>query len=225
MSESPVGSNKTKFNKWFYGYMVAAPWCAIFVSWVLVGAGFKIKKNAGADELGAQLLRGGWKRITASNIDSGDIVVYTFSHIGICKARLANGKKRVYEGNHGNSSKLVDRAVSTISYGVRPPYSPEVIPKPTPTSTPPAPPGPRHTAYIVHGDVNNDSGRLTDSNGWYDYYPRPAVKSIVYPAPELGVEFDDCRGNHWVPIKWAGLNTEGLPNGGWYQVDHLQWAN
>jgi hypothetical protein len=227
VSESPPGSNRTKFNRWFYGYMVRAPWCAIYVCWVLIGAGFKFKKRAGAHELAAALdSRVGWKHISASHIDSGDIVVFHIHHVGICKARLSNGKKRVYEGNHGNKSALVDRSTSTIWYGIRPPYSPERVKKPVPHPDPEdteyptqeTPPGPLHTAYIVHGNVNFDSGKLTDEQGWADYYPRPAVNSIVYPAPEIGDEYDDCKGDHWVPIKWAGHN-------GWYRADQLQWAN
>jgi hypothetical protein len=34
-TEHPANSNLTKFNTWYYGHPVSAPWCAIFVSWVL----------------------------------------------------------------------------------------------------------------------------------------------------------------------------------------------
>ena len=37
--ESPPGSNQTDFNRWYYGANVAAPWCAIFVSYCRYQAG------------------------------------------------------------------------------------------------------------------------------------------------------------------------------------------
>ena len=132
MGVHETGTNHTKFNVWFYGSNVAAPWCAIFVCWILIGAGFKMKKNASAHGLGQQQLDAGWKRISPANIDSGDIVVYHINHVGLCKSRLSNGKKRVFEGNHGNKSCMVDRSNSEIAYGVRPPYSPESISVPSP---------------------------------------------------------------------------------------------
>ena len=219
--EEPAGSNKTKFNHWFYGHMVAAPWCAIFVCWILIGAGFKVKKNAGADELAAQLLRmHGWKRISASHIDSGDVVKFKNSHIGFCKARMSNGKKRTIEGNYGIKVRTVERSTSSIDYGIRPPYSPERVAKPKPEELPPHPPEAQHTIYIVHGNVNNDPGKLTDYNGWTELYPSPSIGSFVYPNPDLGSEFTTCNGDLYIPIKWNnGANT------GWYRKDYLQWAN
>ena len=220
-----TGTNHTKFNVWFYGSNVAAPWCAIFVCWILIGAGFRFSKNASAWGLGSELSGlSGWKKVSASAIDSGDVVVYHISHIGLCKERLSNGGKRVYEGNHGNSSAIVDRSVGEISYGVRPPYAPEVGVGVGSAPTPPS--SPQHTEYMVIGDpVHHDTGRLTDDNGWTDRYPRPAVGSIVLPAPELGAEFDECQANHYIPIKWAGTNSIGQPNNGWYRQDYLKWAN
>lgn len=40
VKESPAGSNKVKYNTWYYGKAVsgsAYPWCAVFVSWVFNG--------------------------------------------------------------------------------------------------------------------------------------------------------------------------------------------
>lgn len=31
--ESPRNSNRTKYNRWFYGANISAPWCAIFITW------------------------------------------------------------------------------------------------------------------------------------------------------------------------------------------------
>ena len=50
--ENPMGSNRTKYNDWFYGRAGAeAPWCAIFVSWCADQAGLiesgLFRKDAG----------------------------------------------------------------------------------------------------------------------------------------------------------------------------------
>ena len=215
--EVPHGSNRTKFNRWFYGHDQAAAWCAIYVCWVLIGAGFNFPKNDGADELAAQQVSRGWKKISKQNIDSGDIVLFMISHVGFCKSRLSGGGKRVYEGNHSNDVCTVDRGLSIIRYGVRPPYSPETV-TPHIEAGVPAAATPNHTKYVVHGNANHDSGRLTNANGWETWLPSPPVGDIVYPAPELGSEYEDCQCNKWIPIKW-GIHS------GWYRADFLQWAD
>jgi len=220
MGVTETGTNHTKFNTWFYGSNVSAPWCAIFVCWILIGAGFKFSKNASAWELGSQLSgASGWRRVSAGSIDSGDVVVYHISHIGLCKSRKSGGYN-VYEGNHGNKSAVVSRTASQIQYGVRPPYAPEVT---APIALTPSSPTER-TMYIVHGSTNHDPGQLMDDNGWEYRYPSPAIGSNVYPASELGAEYSDCLGNVWIPIKWSGTNSIGEPNNGWYRKDYLQWA-
>jgi hypothetical protein len=99
-------------------------------SYILITAGFKIAKNSGADELGAELLHYGWKKISPSAVQSGDIVVYTFSHIGICEVAGSDGRKLVIEGNHNDACVRVWRSPSSMLYGVRPPYSTGEVVKP-----------------------------------------------------------------------------------------------
>ena len=46
--ESPSGSNKVKYNTWYYGREVsgsAYPWCAAFTSWVLDKCGITDYKS------------------------------------------------------------------------------------------------------------------------------------------------------------------------------------
>lgn len=121
VTENPPGSNRTRIGVEFGWNGVS--WCAMTVSLELIKAGFNIKRNAGADELGAELLGYGWPRIAPANIVSGDVVVYTFSHIGLCEARTDSGHIIAFEGNHLDKFLRVPRANSSIRYGVRPPYS------------------------------------------------------------------------------------------------------
>ena len=43
--ENPAGSNKVKYNTWYYGRAVsgkAYPWCMVFVQWVFDRAGIAV---------------------------------------------------------------------------------------------------------------------------------------------------------------------------------------
>ena len=45
VTESPAGSNKCKYNTWYYGREVsggAYPWCMVFVQWVFDQAGKRL---------------------------------------------------------------------------------------------------------------------------------------------------------------------------------------
>lgn len=135
VTESPPGSNRTRIGVEF-GWN-GQPWCAMTVSLELIKAGFSIRKNAGADELGAELLGYHWQRVSPANLTSGDVIVFTFSHIGIVEARKDSGHVITIEGNHLDRCCRVVRANSSIRYGVRPPYSapkPKEVPKVPDTS-------------------------------------------------------------------------------------------
>lgn len=128
--ENPPGSNRTRIGVEF-GWN-GQPWCAMTVSLELIKAGFRITKNAGADELGAELLNiYHWQRVSRANLTSGDVVVFMFSHIAIVEARKDAGHVITIEGNHRDRCSRVVRANSSIRYGVRPPYS-ALIPKEVP---------------------------------------------------------------------------------------------
>lgn len=140
--ESPAGSNRTSVGVEFGWNGVS--WCAETQVVALRRAGFtEVPKNASAWGLGAALcnLRG-WKKIAPANLKRGDIVVYTFSHIGFCETRTGSTTITAIEGNHNNACMRVPRSINLVKYGVRPPFAagavvaspkpPVVMPKPTP---------------------------------------------------------------------------------------------
>ena len=140
--EVPDGSNRTIIGALF-GWN-GVPWCAEFVCMCLLRVGFDIRKNASAHGLAEQLVHAGWQKIAPKDVRSGDIVKFVFSHIGFCEARKDSGRVITIEGNHGNSVARAIRANSSIDYGVRPPYTPEV-PAPKPAH-------PEYTTPIRKGD-------------------------------------------------------------------------
>lgn len=109
--ESPAGSNKVKYAKW-YG-MNGQPWCDMFVSWCAdqVGASNAVGKYAycpyhvnffknatnGAQWLGR-----------TSNPKAGDIVFFSNGtracHVGIVEKRLSATSVQTIEGNTSTSS-------------------------------------------------------------------------------------------------------------------------
>jgi len=115
-AESPAGSNKVKYNTWYYGKAVSGddyPWCAVFVSWVAQTAGALdagiIPKHAYTPS-GAKWFqdRGAW----GSAPRVGAIAFYEFSgmgrisHVGIVETVNADGSWVAIEGNtDGNGSR------------------------------------------------------------------------------------------------------------------------
>lgn len=89
------------------------PWCAAFVCWVVreamkatgrkQTATFKRPRTAGAwdfENWSRKQDRSTWTRKpTAGDIEPGDIVVFTFSHIGIAIGKPVNGYVATVEGN------------------------------------------------------------------------------------------------------------------------------
>lgn len=110
-SESPPGSNRQKYGKW-YG-MDGVPWCAQFVSWVYDKAGFPLPKiQDGAPSGGAYCPYfesyakkvGQWHRTP----QSGDLALFHFGknlaiHIGIVET-VALSRFTCIEGNTSVSS-------------------------------------------------------------------------------------------------------------------------
>jgi len=108
-SESPAGTNKNKYGKWF-GFDGVA-WCAIFVSWVYDKAGSKLGnigfKNgfAGCQSGHAYFKKKGW--ITETPVE-GDIVLFDwnadgrFDHTGIFVRHIESEK--LFETIEGNTS-------------------------------------------------------------------------------------------------------------------------
>jgi hypothetical protein len=119
--ESPSGSNRTEFGRW-YG-VDGVPWCNIFVSYCFkVGAGYTIcegHRGAGVNANGCAYvptteawLRSAGLWIGRGAPEPGDIVIFNWDqrgvpeHIGIVEANLGGGRFRTIEGNTavGNDS-------------------------------------------------------------------------------------------------------------------------
>lgn len=81
--ESPPGSNHTEFNRWYYGADIAAPWCAIFVSYCRNKAGDHNWKYSFVPEV-LMLARGHLNRMSVvTSPGHGDLVAYDWNNDGI----------------------------------------------------------------------------------------------------------------------------------------------
>lgn len=127
--ESPAGSNSTKFNRWYYGSDVRAPWCAAFVSWVLDQAGVDGYRHVYTPS-GVAIFKnaGRWHDGTAG-IQAGDVAyfdfpdsVYRVQHVGFVTGPVKNGTIPTIEGNTSVTSDdnggEVQARVRPISYVV-----------------------------------------------------------------------------------------------------------
>lgn len=138
--ESPKNSNKTKYNRWFYGSNVAAPWCAIFVCWVFAQANAKKllpggRYDAYCPTIGDAVMASG-REVSKTKGKAGDIVLfdweqdYSSDHIGIIEKKNSDGSYTCIEGNTaiGNDSNGGEvmrrkRYTSQIYHVYRPAYS------------------------------------------------------------------------------------------------------
>ena len=180
-AESPVGSNRVKYNTWYYGRAVsgsAYPWCAVFVSWIAAQAGALaaaiIPKHAYTPTGAAWFKgRGQWSRTPRV----GSIVYYQWpgmnriSHVGIVEAVHADGSWTAIEGNtDGAGSRTGGRVMRQrrSSLGAlggfgHPAYSDAPAPAP---AAPPRPAGNsdvvRATQRAVHVTVDAAWGPQTD---------------------------------------------------------------
>lgn len=134
-TESPTGSNKTKYGAW-YG-LNGQPWCMIFIQWCFDRAGVKLPArtaSCGALMRAAQAA-GCW--VTA-DFFPGDVVIYDFpggaatDHTGIIEAVTLTGVTAI-EGNtsqagsqsNGGQVCRKTRPYSQIVGVVRPNYQKE----------------------------------------------------------------------------------------------------
>lgn len=137
--EDPPGSNRVKFNTWYYGSEVsgsAYPWCMVFVQWVFAQAGVPLPlrtASCGALMRAAQAA-GCW---VTESFCPGDVAIYDFpggaatDHCGIIESVEA-GSVAAVEGNTGSDSDAdggqVQRRVRPLHYvvgAVRPPLGEE----------------------------------------------------------------------------------------------------
>ena len=140
VKEDPPGSNKVKYNTWYYGREVsgaAYPWCMVFVQWVFDRASVKLPTrtaSCGALMRAAQAA-GCW---VTKGYRPGDVVIYDFpggaatDHCGIVEA-VDDSRVSAIEGNTSAASDADGGAVarrarrlSLIAGAVRPTFDEEV---------------------------------------------------------------------------------------------------
>ena len=137
--ESPANSNRTKYNRWYYGSDTSAAWCAIFVDWVFGQCGAISllpggKKNAYVPTIADDIIRSG-RSVGKGSGKGGDIVTFDWErnshsdHIGIIEKKNADGTYTTIEGNtavgndsNGGQVMRRTRKQSQISYIFRPAY-------------------------------------------------------------------------------------------------------
>lgn len=141
VTEKPAGSNKVKYNTWFYGSEVSGskyPWCCAFVNWVFDKADarrlfYDGKKTAGTQTLEAWAIREG---LTVKKGDGryGDVALFSFGasyvhHVGFIIKKNADGTYQTVEGNtsktsddNGGAVMIRTRRQSDIKTIYRPKY-------------------------------------------------------------------------------------------------------
>lgn len=105
--ESPSGSNKVKYNSWYYGREVsgsAYPWCAAFTSWVLNQCGITDYKSVSCPAIKSMAIKKGTYNKGSNGIKASDLVLYQFDkdsdpdHIGIVES-VSGSSIVAIEGN------------------------------------------------------------------------------------------------------------------------------
>ena len=137
-TESPAGSNRTKYGKWFG--LDGQPWCMMFVQWCFRQAGGQdllpaLTASCGALMRAAQA-KGCW---VTGGYQPGDVVIYDFpggaatDHCGIVITQLTDGVRAI-EGNTGagndaNGGQVMERTRPNryILGAVRPHYDKEEV--------------------------------------------------------------------------------------------------
>ena len=108
-TESPAGSNRTKYGKWFG--LDGQPWCMMFVQWCFRQAGGQDLLPALTASCGALMraakAKGCW---VTGGYQPGDVVIYDFpgnnvktDHCGIVE-QLSGGGIMAIEGNTGSGN-------------------------------------------------------------------------------------------------------------------------
>ncbi len=131
--EDPPGSNKVKYNKWFYGKDVSGdsyPWCAAFISWLFKGSGLCPKTASCTSMLE-------WFEKNSQTVKTprpGDIVFFKFksnarrtNHVGIVTGvsgktiTTIEGNTSVTSNDNGGSVMQRKRSANIVAYA-RPAY-------------------------------------------------------------------------------------------------------
>lgn len=116
VKETPSGSNKVKYNTWYYGKEVsgsAYPWCAVFCCYVFNKCNASKLFYGGKKSAYCPTIENYYKSIgryySKTEGKAGDLCLMDFgkgraSHIGIVEKRNTDGTYTVIEGNTSTSS-------------------------------------------------------------------------------------------------------------------------
>lgn len=138
VKESPPGSNRVKYNTWFYGREVSGtsyPWCCVFVCWVFHQAGLdELVRRTGGCTTMMHWFKGKGRLVDIKAAKPGDLVFYQFDtdsyadHIGIIESVSKTGVAAI-EGNtsvtsddNGGAVMRRSRKWSCIMAVARPDY-------------------------------------------------------------------------------------------------------
>lgn len=151
IKETPSGSNKVKYNTWYYNKEVsgsAYPWCAVFCCYVFNKCNASKLFYGGKKSAYCPTIENYYKSIGRyygkTNGKAGDLCIMDFgkgraSHIGIVEKKNADGSYSVVEGNTSVSSNdnggcvmRRTRKTNVIRGFCRPKYdTTSITPKPT----------------------------------------------------------------------------------------------
>ncbi len=101
VKEAPAGSNRVKYNDWFYGREVsgaAYPWCMAFVQWVFDQAGERLPCKTASCSALLSWYEAHQPSQVVKEARPGDIVLYNFGHTGVVEA-VGSGTVTAIEGN------------------------------------------------------------------------------------------------------------------------------
>lgn len=100
VKESPAGSNKVKYNTWYYGSAVSGsdyPWCCVFVEWCFAALAGDIKIEIGGDTV----------TVTLNVLSTGSTgpQVKTIQRILYARGiKGSNGKAIAVDGEYGTNT-------------------------------------------------------------------------------------------------------------------------
>lgn len=138
VTERPAGSNRVKYNDWFYGREVSGasyPWCCVFVCWVFDRAGYgRLLRRTGGCTTLMNWFQSRGRLVPVKEAKPGDVAFYQFDsdayadHVGIVEKVNQNGVTAI-EGNtsvtsddNGGAVMRRDRRWNVIMAVARPDY-------------------------------------------------------------------------------------------------------
>lgn len=139
VTELPRGSNRVKYNNWYYGHQVegdAYPWCMVFLQWVFRQAGgtTPLRTASCGALMRAAKKAGQW---VTEDYRPGDVLIYDFpggaatDHCGLCES-ADGGTVTAIEGNtsagnaaNGGAVMRMTRSSALVVGAWRPEYESE----------------------------------------------------------------------------------------------------